>query len=74
MPAVASLEDLRTAQKEGVSIYAMRHAFCSMRLAMAHKMLINLPLCCFSGIVRQPDRGGVKEFGLCSMLLALCDL
>jgi hypothetical protein len=26
MPAIASLEDLRAAQKEGVSIYAMRYA------------------------------------------------
>ena len=31
MPAIASLEDLKAAQKEGVSIYAMRHAICSMR-------------------------------------------
>ena len=30
MPAIASLEDLRAAQKAGVSIYAMRHALCSM--------------------------------------------
>jgi hypothetical protein len=27
MPAIASLEDLKSAQKEGVSIYAMRYAF-----------------------------------------------
>lgn len=26
MPAIAFLEELKTAQKEGVSIYAMRHA------------------------------------------------
>jgi hypothetical protein len=26
MPAIASLEDLKAAQKEGVSIYAMRYA------------------------------------------------
>jgi len=26
MPAIASLEDLRGAQEEGLSIYAMRHA------------------------------------------------
>jgi len=26
MPAIASLEDLKAARKEGVSIYAMRHA------------------------------------------------
>jgi hypothetical protein len=30
MPAIASLEDLRTAQKEGLSIYAMLYALCSM--------------------------------------------
>jgi len=30
MPAIASLEDLRNAQKEGLSIYAMLYAFCSM--------------------------------------------
>jgi hypothetical protein len=30
MPAIASLEDLKSAQKEGVSIYAMLHALCSM--------------------------------------------
>jgi hypothetical protein len=30
MPAIASLEDLRAAQKDGVSIYAMLHALCSM--------------------------------------------
>jgi len=26
MPAIASLEDLKSAQREGVSIYAMRYA------------------------------------------------
>jgi hypothetical protein len=30
MPAIASLEDLKAAQKEGVSIYAMRFALCVM--------------------------------------------
>ena len=30
MPAIASLEDLKAAQKEGVSIYAMLYALCSM--------------------------------------------
>jgi hypothetical protein len=30
MPAIASLEDLRAAQKEGLSIYAMHYALCSM--------------------------------------------
>jgi hypothetical protein len=29
MPAIASLEDLKAAQKEGVSIYAMLYALCS---------------------------------------------
>ena len=28
MPAIASLEDLKAAQKEGVSIYAMLYAVC----------------------------------------------
>jgi hypothetical protein len=31
MPAIASLEDLKIAQKEGLSIYAMLYALCSMR-------------------------------------------
>jgi len=30
MPAVASLEDLKAAQKEGVSIYAMLYALCAL--------------------------------------------
>jgi len=30
VPAIASLEDLKSAQKEGVSIYAMLYALCSM--------------------------------------------
>jgi hypothetical protein len=30
MPAIASLEDLKAARKEGVSIYAMLYALCSM--------------------------------------------
>ena len=30
MPATASLEDLKAAQKEGLSIYAMLSALCSM--------------------------------------------
>jgi hypothetical protein len=30
MPAIASLEDLKAAQKEGVSIYSMLYALCSM--------------------------------------------
>ena len=34
MPAIASLEDLRAAQKEGVSIYAMLYALCAMRYAL----------------------------------------
>ena len=28
MPAIASLEDLRAAQEEGLSIYAMPYALC----------------------------------------------
>jgi hypothetical protein len=30
MPAIAPIEDLRAAQKEGVSINAMRHALCAL--------------------------------------------
>jgi len=30
MPAIASLEDLKAAQKEGVSIYAMLSALCTL--------------------------------------------
>jgi hypothetical protein len=30
MPAIASLEDLKAAQKEGLGIYAMLYALCSM--------------------------------------------
>jgi hypothetical protein len=30
MPAIASIEDLKAAQREGVSIYAMPYALCSM--------------------------------------------
>jgi hypothetical protein len=30
MPAIVSLEDLKAAQKEGLSIYAMHYALCSM--------------------------------------------
>jgi len=31
MPAIAPIEDLRAAQKEGLSIYAMRYALCALR-------------------------------------------
>jgi len=31
MPAIASIEDLKSAQKEGVSICAMLYALCPMR-------------------------------------------
>jgi hypothetical protein len=30
MPAIASLEDLKAAQKKGLSIYAMLYALCAM--------------------------------------------
>jgi hypothetical protein len=33
MPAIASLEDLKSAQKEGLSIYAMRFAVFGWRNA-----------------------------------------
>ena len=31
MPTIASLGDLRAAQKEGLSTYAMHYALCSMQ-------------------------------------------
>jgi hypothetical protein len=34
MPAIASLEDLKAAQKEGVSIYAMLYALCALLYAL----------------------------------------
>jgi hypothetical protein len=34
MPAIASLEDLKSAQEEGLSIYAMPYAPCAMRYAL----------------------------------------
>jgi hypothetical protein len=37
MPAIASLEDLKTAQKEGVSIYAMLYALCFTEMA-SHRL------------------------------------
>lgn len=39
MPAFASLEDLRAAQKEAVSIYAMLYALCSMRVIVTPNAL-----------------------------------
>jgi len=33
MPSIASLEDLKAAQKEGLSIYAMLYALCCMKMA-----------------------------------------
>ena len=33
MPAIASLEDLKAALAEGLSIYAMRYALCCMKMA-----------------------------------------
>jgi hypothetical protein len=33
MPAIASLEDLKSARKEGVSIYAMLSALCFTEMA-----------------------------------------
>jgi hypothetical protein len=34
MPAIASLEDLKAAQKEGLSINAMPYALCTMHYAL----------------------------------------
>jgi|GEM_PF-3963788 len=31
MPAIASLEDLKAAQEEGLGIYAMLYALCALR-------------------------------------------
>ena len=33
MPAIASLEDLKAAQKEGVSIYTMLYTLCFTEMA-----------------------------------------
>jgi len=45
MPATASLEDLKAAQKEGLSIYAMLSALCALLygngVASAGKMCVN---------------------------------
>jgi len=45
MPAIASLEDLRAAQKDGVSIYAMPYALCAMLYgnggALVGRMYVN---------------------------------
>jgi hypothetical protein len=37
MPAIASLEDLKAAQKEGVSIYAMLYALFALRYVIGLK-------------------------------------
>ena len=39
MPAIASLEDLKAAQKDGLSIYAMLYALCSMPACRRHGAL-----------------------------------
>jgi hypothetical protein len=39
MPAIASLEDLKADQKEGLSIYAMPYALCSLLWEMAQDRL-----------------------------------
>jgi hypothetical protein len=39
MPAIASLEDLKVAQKEGLSIYAMPYALCSMPHAFGRRRI-----------------------------------
>jgi hypothetical protein len=39
MPAIASLEDLKSARKEGVSIYAMLYALCLCFTEMAQDRL-----------------------------------
>jgi len=45
MPAIASLEDLKAPQKEGVSIYAMLSALCALLygngVASVGKILVN---------------------------------
>lgn len=33
MPAIVPIEDLKAAQEEGLSIYALFHALCSLRYA-----------------------------------------
>jgi hypothetical protein len=34
IPAIVSIEDLKSAQKEGLRIYAMPHALCGMVVAI----------------------------------------
>ena len=38
MPAIAPIEDFKAAQKEGLSIYAMRHALCGMLVMGSRKI------------------------------------
>jgi hypothetical protein len=38
MPAIASLEDLKSAQKEGLSIYPMLSALCSLLFESGGKL------------------------------------
>jgi len=48
MPAIASLEDLKAAQEEGLSIYSMRHALCSLRGSVhlaPHDLRLRMTLC-----------------------------
>ena len=55
MPAIASLEDLKAAQKEGVSIYAMRFALCFTK--MAQDRLEE----CLQAVAGGTDTGTVKR-------------
>jgi hypothetical protein len=57
MPAIASLEDLKATQKEGVSIYAMLYALCSTEMA-PHWMEKYLQT-----LARGTDTGGVERGG-----------
>jgi hypothetical protein len=51
MPAIASLEDLKSAQKEGVSIYAMRFALCFTEMAQ-DRLEECLQSCGYSGALQ----------------------
>ena len=60
MPAIASLEDLKAAQKEGLSIYAMRYACLPYRHgAMLYAILFFchalLPLCSMRYLLLEED-------------------
>jgi hypothetical protein len=46
MPAIASLEESESAQKEGLSIYAMPYALCSMLFEGGGKLVGKISVNC----------------------------